>query len=367
MLSKVLFVCPTSGNGGIQSWGKKVLESFPKDEYQLCHVNVSQRRSTLHHEMGMQRKIDGVIDLCKAYIDVRKAIRKNRFSLMHTTTSGNIGTLRDYILCRLCHRHNIPCIMHCHYGCVSKDFIAKGFWGNLLRKTMRMYDQIWVLDRHSEAALKSDPLLADKVFVTPNSIEVSDTCDLTPKDYTKIAFVGNLNPQKGILELVHAIADYDLNVILTIIGPSSEQTLREIQRISAEKYGSQIVYLGQLQNTEAVAELKSMDMIALPSYFTSEAFPISILEAMSLGKMVIATRRAAIPDMLTDVDGNPCGCFVRERSIEDIVDAIRWCQDNATEADRMCAKAYEKVKTCYKTDVVFALYRKLYNKMVNCK
>ena len=33
--------------------------------------------------------------------------------------------------------------------------------------------------------------------------------------------------------------------------------------------------------------IKSMDIIALPTYYPSEAFPISILEAMSYGKMVM--------------------------------------------------------------------------------
>ena len=69
-------------------------------------------------------------------------------------------------------------------------------------------------------------------------------------------------------------------------------------------------------------------MIALPTYYPSEAFPISILEAMSRGKMVISCPRAAIKDMLTAVDGKPCGILVREKSVDDIVDAIKWCQEN---------------------------------------
>jgi len=104
-------------------------------------------------------------------------------------------------------------------------------------------------------------------------------------------------------------------------------------------------------------------MIALPTYFPSEAFPISIIEAMSRGKMVISCPRAAIKDMLTAVDGTPCGILVREKSVDDIVDAIKWCQENTEEADKMCKKAYEKVYTCYRTEVIYKLYKSLYNKL----
>ena len=105
-------------------------------------------------------------------------------------------------------------------------------------------------------------------------------------------------------------------------------------------------------------------MICLASYYPWEAFPISIIEAMSYGKFIIASRRAAIPDMLTDLDGNCCGYFVREQSADDIAKAIIWCQTHPEEADALCAKAYEKVKTCYRTDVIYSLYRELYRKLI---
>lgn len=55
--------------------------------------------------------------------------------------------------------------------------------------------------------------------------------------------------------------------------------------------------------------------------------------------------------------------FVREKSVDDIVKAIKWCQENSKDADTMCRKAYEKVKTCYDTSVIYDLYRSLYKKL----
>ena len=72
-------------------------------------------------------------------------------------------------------------------------------------------------------------------------------------------------------------------------------------------------------------------------------------------------------DILTDIDGKPCGMLVPEKSVDGIVEAINWCQTHKEEADEMCRKAYEKVYECYRTDVVYELYRSNYRELVgNC-
>ena len=85
---------------------------------------------------------------------------------------------------------------------------------------------------------------------------------------------------------------------------------------------------------------------------------------MSCGKLVIATPRAAIADMLTALDGMRCGILVREKSVEDIVKAIEWVIKNKTLADKICMKAYEKVWNSYRTDVVYELYRNNYRDLL---
>ena len=69
---------------------------------------------------------------------------------MHITTSGSLGTVRDYCLAKICIKHGIKTIMHCRYGCISQDLKAKFIWGYFFRKTLMLYNQIWVLDSYSE-------------------------------------------------------------------------------------------------------------------------------------------------------------------------------------------------------------------------
>lgn len=360
---KILFVAPGYGNGGIRSWANKILKSFCDNEFNLIHISVARRRA-LRGECGLIRRVfDGLLDLVETRNAIKKELKQqNDIKIAHITTSGSLGTLSDYVIGRLCKRKGLKTILHCHYGCIKEDYTRKGPMGVLLRKTMMLYDQIWVLDTVSYKTLTANSILAGKVHITPNSIHVPINVDLTPKKYEKIAFVGNLIPTKGIYELVEAVKQCSNQTTLTIIGPGKESVIDHIKEQAGELINTRINIVGPLPNEQAIAMIQSMEVIALPTYYQSEAFPISILEAMSYAKLVISTPRAAIKDILTALDGTECGCLVREKSVDDIVGAIKWCQSNPNLADERCQKAYNKVYSCYRTDVIYELYRNLYRK-----
>ena len=52
------------------------------------------------------------------------------------------------------------------------------------------------------------------------------------------------------------------------------------------------------------------------------------------------------------------------KSDKSIKEGIEWCLSHKDEADEMCRKAYEKVKKCYDTSVIYELYRQLYRKLL---
>lgn len=361
-VKKILFVAPIEGNGGIQTLVRDYIRDFDFPGYALTHIGVSQRRSTIERSSSVLRAYDGLLDLFVVYRQVRKVVSKERFDIFHTTTSGSIGTLRDFLLGRLCKRHGIKTVLHCHYGCIPQDYRRVGILGLLLKKTMRLYDNIWVLDSKSIDCLHTDPVLKDKTKLVPNPIKVPAACDFGKKEYTKVAFIGNMYRTKGILELVEAVSKLD-NTTLHVAGPNYNDCLEFIRQNYADLIDKRVFFYGSLPNCRAMELLEEMDILALPTYYPWEAFPISVLEAMSRGKMVISTHRAAIPDMLTDLDGNRCGCIIDEKSSAQIFDAIKWCQCHRVEADEMCRKAYEKVKNSYETSIIYKLYQNLYDEL----
>ena len=363
MIKNVLLLIPLSGNGGIASWAKKVMNLFFNKEFECQSIDISPTRSI--NAGYIERIFSGLKALFFIMNTIHKKTKEQHFDIMHITTSGNMGTLRDYVVAKYCKKQKIKTIMHCHYGCVSSDIKYRGLLSLLLRKTMRLYDQIWVLDTKSYNALNKFNYLRGKVFLTPNSIEIINPIDLTPKTYHHVAFIGNLIPSKGIFELVKAVILLEkYGVKLDIVGPGNNKIIEQLKIISGNKWGHTIKYHGLLPNIEAIKFMKSVDIIALPTYFPSEAFPISILEAMSLTKLVISTKRAAIPDILTSSDGTYCGILINEKSINEIVNAITYCIENSIEADTLSQKAYKKAFSTYRNEIVYEIYRNNYRRLL---
>ena len=358
----ILGLFPLTGNGGIASWTKKFLATFPDDEYKIFPVSSSPKPRT-GKEGVIERSLSGFTALSRILKEVEQTMKEHKIDILHTTTSGSLGSYRDIRVAKLCKKYGIKAIMHCRYGCITEDYQSKGLVGILLRKSMSLFDQIWVLDSRSYNTLKGIPTLADKVHLTPNSIEVNEPMNPIPKEYKRVAFIGNLIPTKGLYELVEACTRTEVR--LDVIGPGADEVVAMIKDKAGDKLDKSIFIHGKLPNPEAVKFMHDVDVVALPTYYPWEAFPISIIEAMSLTKMVISCPRAAVKDMLTDLEGKPCGMLVAPKSADAIVEAIEWLQFHKAEADEMCKKAYEKVYICYRKEVVYDLYRTHYQELIS--
>ena len=357
----ILGLFPLTGNGGIASWTKKFLATFPDDEYKIFPVSSSPKPRT-GKEGVIERSLSGFTALSRILKEVEETMKEHKIDILHTTTSGSLGSYRDIRVAKLCKKYGIKSIMHCRYGCITEDYQSKGLVGILLRKSMSLFNQIWVLDSRSYNTLKGIPTLADKVHLTPNSIEVKEPMNPTPKEYKRVAFIGNLIPTKGLYELVEACTRTEVR--LDVIGPGADEVVAKIKDLAGDKLDKSIFIHGKLPNPEAVKFMHDVDVVALPTYYPWEGFPISIIEAMSYGKLVISCPRAAISDMLTAVDGSQCGILVEPKSDDAIKEGIEWCLLHKKEADKMCRKAYEKVLKCYDTSVIYELYRQLYRKLL---
>ncbi|MDP4276043.1 MAG: glycosyltransferase family 4 protein [Bacteroidota bacterium] len=371
-MKRVLLIAPTGevvhkqNSSGIGSWAIKFVKNFKSDHFEITSIDAMPRFGNKMGYSNLRRILTGLWDLIILAHQVRTILKGQRFDIMHTTTSGSFGSLRDYVLCRICKRKGTKCILHCRYGAIPTIIECGGFnkWSLLL--TMKQYDNIWILDRKTEEILKSIPSLNQKIYLIPNGIDVPREYDNSPKKFNNVAFIGNLIPTKGIFELIEAfISMQNKDVTLFIVGGGSPKTERRIAEILDQYKDKNIQIIGPLPNPMAVEFLKSMDILALPTYFPSEAFPISILEAMSLGKLVISTYRAAIPDMLTDADGSKCGLLVGEKNASAIREAIEFCIENAAYANMLCEKAYRKVRNFYSTEIIYNMIETRYASLLS--
>lgn len=363
MATEILLLCPLQGNGGIRSWANNFIKSFPDNQYHLYPINIAPDRPSSHFH-GIDSWFYGIKGILRARRGIRFVLRNHpQIKMMHIASSGGNGVFRDYVLGRICRKKGLKTILHCHFGSVNELYQNRGWKGKCFRNVLTTYNQIWALDQRSVDVLRSNGLLKDKVFLVPNPIKVPDYNDFHTKTYKRIGFVGNLLPTKGIYELIEAVLHLNDDTELFIAGEGAKEDVSKISQIIMTNEGKNIKYLGCLSNEDAVTMMLTIDIVCLPTYYDKEAFPISVLEAMSRGKLVVSCPRAAIPDMLKALDGTSCGLLVKEKSPQQIADAIRWCQKHSIEADQMCRKAYEKAYNVYREEVVYKIYRDNYMKL----
>jgi glycosyltransferase involved in cell wall biosynthesis len=119
-----------------------------------------------------------------------------------------------------------------------------------------------------------------------------------------VVFIGNLVPVKGPDVLVAAFAklreDMSSDAMLVIVGDGG---LRGSLEQSLERRGllPHVRFTGRRPHSEMPDWISAADVLCLPS--RTEGCPNVVLEALSSGRPVVATRVGAVPDLLTESTG----------------------------------------------------------------
>jgi len=152
----------------------------------------------------------------------------------------------------------------------------------------------------------NNPLV--KFEVIPNPItQIFFTEPHYPNSIKNIIFIGSISPLKGLDLLLSAIANIKTkgyNISLTVVGGFKDDVYKKKIDSQIEKLNlSETVNFEGWQKQEKVYELlKNSDCFVLPSY--QETLPVSIIEAMSMGKIVVSSNVGGCPEMIqNDVNG----------------------------------------------------------------
>ncbi len=142
-----------------------------------------------------------------------------------------------------------------------------------------------------------------------------------PADH-RLVCVGRICEQKGQLLLLDAIAilkgeGIDVKLVLAGDGPMRSEAEHRIQNLGI---GDNIRITGWLSGEQIKEELEQSRTLVLPSF--AEGLPVVIMEALALGRPVITTYIAGIPELV--IDGKN-GWLVPAGSIESLAAAMKEC------------------------------------------
>ncbi|MBV9385606.1 MAG: glycosyltransferase [Chroococcidiopsidaceae cyanobacterium CP_BM_ER_R8_30] len=144
----------------------------------------------------------------------------------------------------------------------------------------------------------------------------------------QLVCVGRLCEAKGqllLLEAMGQLAADDLQFKLVLVGDGSLRT--EIETLVVQLgLQEQVEILGWASNSEVRQHILASQVMVLASF--AEGLPVVIMEALALGRPVISTYVAGIPEL---VEPGVCGWLVPPGSVEALKLAIRAALESPTE------------------------------------
>jgi glycosyltransferase involved in cell wall biosynthesis len=196
-----------------------------------------------------------------------------------------------------------------------------------------------------------------EVFKVIEKAKARELCGIEKKDIIPLLFVGNIIEQKGINELVEAIAtlktEYN-DIELYMIGSNKDQAYNEklVALISGKGLSESIHFLGTMNQVEVALWMAAAEVLVLPSHI--EGFGLVALEAMACGTPVVGTNVGGLKYLLNH--GN--GVLVEAKNPESLKKGIHTVL--ASEKDDLIRKGLEKAKENDQnrmTELVIELYR----------
>lgn len=356
---KICLVSPTPPPyGGIAHWTVLVHRfALMMGTVSFTQVDTAPRWRTIYDHAVSKRILGGMLQLIRDYIFLGVMLRK-RPDLIHLTTSGSLAVFRDLTMCITARLWRVPVVYHIHFGRIPEIAAANTFEWRMLIKVLQLASAVIAITPDTAATIKH--YLPDvHVEYIPNPIDVSELLTSVTESYQQerhiALFLGWILPTKGVEELIQAWAElcppgWDL----LLVGPGET----DYQQSLMSRYNPRnLRFTGELAHKDAMQLLARSDLFVLPSH--TEGFPNVILEAMALGKPIVATTVGAIQDILS----MDCGLLIKPRDVDGLIEALSKLIQDEPLRQKLGARGYEKVRQEYSIEAIFARYVQIWQNL----
>ena len=178
------------------------------------------------------------------------------------------------------------------------------------------------------------------------------------KQNNYLLYFGRLSEEKGIDILIKAMEFVDENIKLKIVGngPEKENLKKLAEKL---KINNQIQFLGHKNQNELKEIIKNSLAVVAPSQWY-ENCPLSILEAFSFGKPVIASNLGGIPEL---VENKKTGFLFESGSVKDLAEKINLLFENSEKTISMGKFAKEQIEKKHNPEIHYQKLMEIYEKL----
>ncbi|MGH2639216.1 MAG: glycosyltransferase family 4 protein [Rhabdochlamydiaceae bacterium] len=174
-----------------------------------------------------------------------------------------------------------------------------------------------------------------------------------------VLYVGRVKKSKGLEYLIRGFArvcDRVPSAQLVIVGGGDASYVMKLRNEAIKSHIDQrITFTGRIEQTLLFQAYLASEIVSLPSMM--EGFGLTLLEAMTVGKPVVATRVGAIPEIIVDKSS---GLLVDTGDSSQLAEAILQLLENPDAAKNMGANGKLAVAGNYSIERMAQLTEKVY-------
>lgn len=170
---------------------------------------------------------------------------------------------------------------------------------------------------------------------------------------SSFAMLGRLGKRKGTYDLIDAIElamKKIPNIVVYLAGDGDVEKFRKL--IKKKHLENNVIIFGWISGTKKVELLSRVSTVVLPSY--NEGLPMSILEGMACGKVIISTTVGAIPEVIREENG----ILVAPGDVHALANALIQCSKDLKMMRKMSIANVQLVEQHYSINT---MHKKLSN------
>lgn len=257
---------------------------------------------------GVQGKFGWIklFSFIKVYLEIYKIM--NVQSVYMTPGQSFLGILKYSPFILLAWLLNKPIIMHLHGNFLGTQYRLLNGVKKKIFKFLVSRSSAGIVLSSSLQDNFNELLTKDKIFIVENFANnelIENT--IIPKDASrlKLLWLSNLMEEKGILDFLDALIllkNRNIPFEVKLAGKIEEGLEQKIHQ-KLKEIGESAKYLGVVYGEQKKAQLQAANVFVFPTYYTMEGQPISLIEAMVSGNIIVTTDHAGIPDIVSSENG----------------------------------------------------------------
>ena len=322
----------------------------------------------------------------KAYNELKALVREEHIDIVHVHNTLNLISPSIYYAVLKCH---IPVVQTIHNfrllcpgatfyrdGEICEDCVDKGLncafrhgcYRNSKLQTlvcmisMKFHRLLGIYGKlnyicltkfNKQKLLQFKQINSEKVYVKPNFVEINNVFIPLNQREDQFIFAGRLDKLKGIdilLEAWSMIGESAPKLLLCGIGPMEEWCQNYIS-----KNNLNIEMLGFISNEDVCNLISRSKALILPTQWY-EGFPMSIVEAFSVGTPVITSDLGNAGCVVTE---GITGCKFKAKSAADLVKAVR----RLSEYKNIFETTFEEYKNKYTQEINYNILMNIYREI----